>query len=232
MYVLVINQSGNVGKTTIADNVFAPRLKDVRRIRFSVLEPTFTLPEDISVIGSKSYLNIIMGMVAADNVIIDISDKCTEAFMSLVNRSTGILDEFDLIVVPTLADPKIMFDTIGTIEFLARHNVPKEKVKLVFNQADSDDGFDILENHYSEHQTFTWNPAAALPETAFLKHAIGSTNGPTINDLATDKTNFHELLKNESDKAKRTELARKIIVAQKAKNIVKKFDSLYVELIS
>lgn len=134
MKVLVCNLSGNMGKTTLVKHLIAPRMNDARIV---VLESTNAGSDELpspTRLGADDFASLVDIMTLEDDLIVDLgSSESKETIRKLKEYETSV-HEFDLIVVPTISDPKALEDTISTVMTLNALGVQKEKIRIVFNK--------------------------------------------------------------------------------------------------
>ena len=130
MKVAVINFSGNVGKTTIARHLLAPRMPGAEVISIESInaDDGQAAPLRGSQFGElQEYLQTV------DNVVVDIGASNVEDLLSLMRKYRGSHEDFDYFIVPTVPALKQQQDTIATLAELARIGIPAAKIRLVFN---------------------------------------------------------------------------------------------------
>src|SRR6478609_3404775 len=135
MKVAVINFSGNVGKTTIARHLLAPRIAGAEVISIESInaDDGQAAPLRGSQFGElQEYLQTV------DNVVVDIGASNVEELLSLMRKYRGSHKDFDYFVIPTVPALKQQQDTIATLAELARIGIPAAKVRIVFNQVEGD----------------------------------------------------------------------------------------------
>lgn len=129
MKLAVLNNSGNVGKTTIARQLLAPRMGNC---------PIFFV-ESINETGSNVKLagrelrKVLVEMALLDNAIVDIGSSNIEAVYAELARMRLAHQEFDRYVVPATPSTKQQRDTINTLSTLLEMGVEAGRIRLVFN---------------------------------------------------------------------------------------------------
>src|SRR6185369_4899657 len=145
MKVAVISFSGNVGKTTIARHLLAPRLCGAKVI---AIESINAGEEEDLVIRGRQFAELQEYLQVVDNVVVDIGASNVEDLLALMRRYRGSHEDFDYFVIPTVPALKQQQDTTATLAELIRIGVPAAKLKVVFNQVEDDikiaDTFDSL----------------------------------------------------------------------------------------
>jgi len=135
MKVAVINFSGNVGKTTVAVHLLAPRIQGARVI---AIESINAEDGQTDALRGRQFGELQEYLQTADNVIVDIGASNVEELLASMRRYRGSHEDFDYFVLPTVPALKQQQDTIATLVELARLGVPASKLKVVFNQVEDD----------------------------------------------------------------------------------------------
>lgn len=152
MKVVVVNFSANVGKTTVAHQLLAPRLNNAPVI--SVEYSSYRLGR-MNLSGRKLG-DLFEDAFFLDSVVVDVRGPDTERFFNTMDQYAGCEDDFDFYVVPTISQLKQQRDTIYTIEGLAELGIPAKKIRLVFNMVEPDETpeseFPGLIEYYKKHK--------------------------------------------------------------------------------
>ena len=121
MKIAVINFSGNVGKSTVAKHLLAPRLSNAE---FIAVESINADESDTDMIRGKHFGHLQEHMLTLDSAIVDIGASNVEDFIKLMQAYRGSHEDFDYFVVPVVKESKQIKDTIATIQALANMNIP------------------------------------------------------------------------------------------------------------
>jgi hypothetical protein len=135
MKLAVINYSGNVGKTTVARHLLAPRIPDCQVVAVESINADEGQPVTIR---GRQFAQLQEFLQSVDNVVIDIGASNVEELIKLMRRYRGSQEDFDGFIVPAVPARKQQQDTAATLAELARIGVPPERLRLVFNQVDDD----------------------------------------------------------------------------------------------
>ena len=134
MKVALMNYSGNVGKSTAAKHVFAPRMPDSKIFSIESINSDGSGNDDMT--RGKKFFDTVAEMERYENSIADVGSSNIEEVLKAMSRFPGWHEDFDYIVVPTIPMPKQLRDTIATIDALAEQGVPASKIRVWFNQLD------------------------------------------------------------------------------------------------
>lgn len=193
MKILVINLSGNVGKTTITRNLFSPRIKDVEII--SVESSNSDGQEDL-IIKGKKFTELLMAVGILDSAIVDVGASNAEDFLWGMKQQPGAHEEFDLFVIPTVGKSKQLSDTIVTIINLSNLGIPPNKIKVIFNQVEYDDlveeTFGPIYQHYENTKGFEIIDEYINTNELFPRMVKHKT---TIKEVLNDNTDYKGLMK-------------------------------------
>src|SRR5438874_4085739 len=121
MKVAVINFSGNVGKTTVARHLLAPRIAGAEVI---AVESINADDGQSQALRGRQFGQLQEYLQTADNVVVDIGASNVEDLLALMRRYRGSHEDFDHFVVPTVPTRKQQQDTIATLAELSRLGVP------------------------------------------------------------------------------------------------------------
>ncbi|MCC7006934.1 MAG: plasmid stabilization protein [Ottowia sp.] len=229
--VVVINYSGNVGKSTIAKHLLAPRMRAERIDVESINAGASDGSEATERYVGNQFREVQDRILEKDNVIVDVGASNVEEYMRLMRKFRGSHDDVDYFVVPAVPDDKQVGDTINTIMALSDFGVPPEKIRLVFNKVDEEkiSSFDnifspILGFHESEKR-FTLDPDAII-----FSSDIFSMLRPlqkTLSDVLDDKTDYRQQLKQASTSEEKQDCLDMIAAKRLALSASENLDHVY-----
>jgi hypothetical protein len=189
MKIAVINFSGNVGKSTVAHHLLAPRLEGAQVI------PVESINSDDSEKGSamrgKEFGELQDKLMTLRHAVVDIGASNVEDFVLLMRDYHGSHEDFDAFVVPTVPALKQQVDTISTLRALTGEiGVPANRIRVVFNTVTPKDDvskiFSKIFDYYAENRNFVLNRDAVMYENpiyekikAFDRSIIDIRNDPT-----------------------------------------------------
>jgi hypothetical protein len=135
MKILVANLSGNMGKTTLVKHLLAPRMPSARIVCIeSTNAGSDELNSPIRLNVDDEFSSLVDIMALEDELIVDLgSSEAKEMIRKLKEYESSIMD-FDMIVVPVIADPKAFEDTLSTVMTLNALSVPRSKIYILFNK--------------------------------------------------------------------------------------------------
>ncbi|AIY44231.1 Stability protein StdB (plasmid) [Collimonas arenae] len=200
--IAIINFSGNVGKSTLAKQLFAPRMN----------APEFAV-ETINAGGGdnaatetlkgKDFGSLQEEMMRLDSAIVDIGASNVDEFVKLMGQFSGSHEEFDWFVLPVVSEKKQQTDTINTIKTLAGLGVPAKKIRVVFNKVALDDA-DDLTSHFSmlcgfheAEKKFTLRPDAVLFSNEIFDRL--RVLKKSVAEVVADETDYRAMMREAKD---------------------------------
>ena len=196
MKILMIHNSGNVGKSLITREVFyqnfdgnnkmvleiESRNASSSNFNMNVVRIDFDKP---SALQDLTQYGIIY-----DDYGLDIGSSEIKDFLSAIEKTTEILDEFDLIIVPTIKDQKIIPDTKKTM-MVVRLLGYEYKMQVLFNRVTNPS---TIEEDFESLFSWARKEKFALNSNLYLANYTESTN-----DLIRQKLLSSEILQDETD---------------------------------
>ncbi|NMY49318.1 StbB family protein [Pseudomonas sp. WS 5027] len=226
MKVAVINFSGNVGKSTIARHLLAPRMHDATII------PVETINSDGSedeAIKGKQFGELLEALSIMDEAVIDVGASNVEDFVNLMKQYKGSHEDFDFFVVPTVPDSKQMRDTISTIDALAEIGVPAKKIRLIFNRVEFDDMpekvFPGLFDYHASEKTFTLKKDAVIRVNDIYGKLKGDAQN--IGQILADTTDYKALIKESKDQGEKLKFAQFVALRRLAAGVTEDLDAVF-----
>lgn len=229
MKIALLNYSGNVGKTTLARDMFQLNLQDhdlvtIESVNQDGKETTLIRGDD----GDRIYTELLV----QDNLILDIGSSNLESYLNNSAKESELISSIDMFVVPTTPEKKQQFDTYRTVADLVTLGVSKN-IFLVFNQvSDSNDEAlnltfkDLLENVAAF-------PVRASLDNFIFRHDLYSTGKQLIELLSND--DYRSMIV-EANKKGKIELARnyakKYIQQKKVTKLNATYQKIFADLMS
>lgn len=230
MKIAVMNFSGNVGKSTIARHLLAPRLDDATVIPVETINSDGT--QDLTYKG-KEFGDLQQELNLADGAVVDVGASNVEDFIAQMGQYRGSHEDFDFFVVPTVPKAKQLRDTISTIEALAELGVPAKKIRVVFNMVELDDTIDrsfaSLVEYHATRKNFTLRPDAVIHVNDI--YARLSQGSETIREVLADTTDHKEKIKAATDPAEKLHYAQLLSVKRLASGVNEELDAVFKTLL-
>jgi hypothetical protein len=231
MKIAVINFSGNVGKTTVARHLLAPRLNNAQVIAVESINSDGNAEADA--IRGKQFGELLEAMALMDDAVVDIGASNVEDFVNLMKQYRGSHEDFDFYVVPTVSKNKQQRDTISTIDALSDLGIPAKKIRLVFNMVELDEVpervFSGLFEYHASEKTFTLKPDAVIHVNDIYGRLKGSEQ--SIADILSDPSDLKEQLKAAQNADDKLRISRLISIKRLAAGVSEELDGVYKALI-
>lgn len=202
MKIVVLNNSGNVGKTTMAGNMFQPRMKNAPIFSVESLNVDGSADGlDVEKIKGKKFGDLIGRIMPLDAAIIDVGASNVEDFLKQMQQYAGSHEEFDFFIVPVVKEKKQQADTINTIRILAQIGIPKSKIRLLFNKVEVDDSiqeeFPALFGLAEAEKSFTLRPDAVVYFNEVFERM--KSVGKSLQEITADETDYRAMLRTAKD---------------------------------
>jgi hypothetical protein len=229
MDIAVLNYSGNVGKTTVARHLLQPRL-GVELIAVETINADET--EAATAIRGKQFAQLQEYMLTTDGLIVDIGASNVEEFLQLMRRYRGSHSDFDYFIVPTVPALKQQKDTVATLAELERIGVTRERVRLVFNQAEEetplDEAFGMVWAFCQEHAPEHLERKACIFNNELYGRIRQSDT--CIKVLAEDQTDYKRLIGKAADQAEKLSLAQRLATQRLASGVWPQLNACFDQL--
>jgi len=139
MNIAILNYCGLVGKTTLAANLFVPRMPGAKFIAIETINETAAdLGLEIEMIKGGNFISLYKKLGQLSNIIVDVGSSNVESFLAGLMRFEDAHEDVDYFVVPTLSGSREQKETIKTIKLLAGLGVPAKKIRILFNVVEED----------------------------------------------------------------------------------------------
>ena len=229
MKLAVINYSGNVGKTTVARHLLAPRIPGCQVVAVESINADDGQPVTIR---GRQFAQLQEFLQSVDNVVVDIGASNVEELLKLMRRYQDSQQDFDGYVVPTVPARKQQQDTAATLGELARIGVQPERLRVVFNQVDEDDPFDST---FATLLAYCASTGVAIPNAAALisfneVYSLVRGTGQSLAELAADSTDYKALIAQAGKPSDRLALARRLATQRLARGVVPELDACFAAL--
>lgn len=199
MKIAVINFSGNVGKTTVAKQLLAPRLKAQEYTVETINAGASDHDVSSERIKGSQFSGLHDTLMRMDSAIVDIGASNVEEFLKQMTQFAGSHEEFDYFVVPVVAEKKQQTDTVNTINTLNSLGVPAQKIRVLFNKVDADDVdnlesiFPVVLGYIEVEKKAVYRPGSVIHANALFDRLRALEKG--VSELMADETDYRANLK-------------------------------------
>jgi len=229
MKLAVINFSGNVGKSTIARHLLAPRLPRARVIAIESINSDEGQSQSMRGFQFGELQEYLQGV---DDAVIDIGASNVEELMRLMHLYQDSHEEFDCFVVPTVPPPKQQQDTIATLADLRAVGVPPDRIQIIFNMVDDREplerAFHNLLAFLEQQPIASANTSCRLGINEVYARIRGT--GADLAEIARDETDYKRLIARTTDRTAKMALGQKLATRRLARGVVSQLDACFAAL--
>ena len=228
MRLAVINFSGNVGKTTVARHLLAPRIPGCQVVAVESINADDG--QSVTIRG-RQFAQLQEFLQSVDNVVIDIGASNVEELLKMMRRYRDSQEDFDGFIVPTVPVRKQQQDTAATLAELARIGVPPKRLRLVFNQVDDDSPIDRA---FETLLAYCTSSGVVRPASAFISfnevYALVRGTGQSLAELAADRTDYKAEIARAGTHADKLALAQRLATQRLARGVIPELDACFAAL--
>jgi hypothetical protein len=235
MKIAVINFSGNVGKSTVAQHLLAPRLDNAPIIPVESINADGT---ETGTLRGTQFDELQDQLMTLRSAVVDIGASNVEDFVSLMESYEGSHEDFDLFIVPTVPALKQQVDTIATLRALSGDiGVPASKIRVVFNMVDPKRDlakvFSKVFDSHARDKGFVLNREAVIYENPIFEKIKGMNR--SIVDIRNDPTDYVALNAEAIDagqpEAVKAEIRQMVALKRLASRVTTDLDAVFKVLV-
>lgn len=131
--IAIVNNSGNVGKSTICESLLNPRLPNSNIIKVETINSDGT--DDVK-FSADEFDSILKQIDMCDCSIIDVGSSNIEAFILKMQEFKNSHEDIDYFIIPVIPKHKQQIDSVATATMLLSMGISNDKIKFIFNQCD------------------------------------------------------------------------------------------------
>lgn len=208
---VVINFSGNVGKSTVAAHLLKPRMNNATLFSVETLNDTAaTDGVDVEAFKGKKFKELQEEIFLLDDAIVDVGASNVEDFINLMTQYNDSHKHFDYFILPTVKEKKQTIDTINTIKALSKIGIPKQKIRVVMNKVELDDNvqeeFETLFGLEATGKNFVINEKNVIYNNEAFDQC--KDLGVPLSDIVADQTDYRAKAKEAKDNGDSGEATR------------------------
>lgn len=226
----ILNVSGNVGKTTGARHVLAPRMNNAKIFPIETINAD---DEEKETSRGREIIRVQIEMQLLDNAIVDIGSSNIEDVFDVWAQNPGMPEDFDFFIVPVIPAMKPQRDTISTIEILSGLGIPANKIRVLFNQVDLTDNvesvFSGIWQYQRQERKCTLHPNAVIHSNPLFTRLAGSNL--TIKQILVDKTDYKSLIQTTENKDEKLRLLQMLALQRSAIGVSRELDIVFDSLL-
>lgn len=227
--IAVINFSGNVGKTTIARNLLAPRLNSP----VIAIESINQDGQESEMLRAKQFGELSEALPILDSIVVDVGASNSEEFVNYMTQYVGSHQDFDLFVIPVTPSQKQIKDTIATAIALNEIGVLPTKIRILFNQVEPDMDtskvFAPVFAYANDTRACVVGDNLKLYRNDIYGRIAGKTKN--ISDYAQDKTDYKSQISTAEDKDTKLALSAELSNKRLADGVILEHDSVFISLV-
>lgn len=227
--IAVVNNSGNVGKSTICDVLLKPRIESAEIIRVESIN--FDGHEDEK-ISAREFNDILKRIDISDSAIIDVGSSNIEIFINQMEAYKDSQEDIDYFIIPITPHHKQQIDSVSTVANLIDLGVDEEKIRFIFNQTDK---ATPLERQFSDFlhgikqfkkiKIKKYSIIYNTPVFTFLNQS-----GKTFYEVINDDRDFRSLLRQAESREKREVISEEKSIKRLVTGINEELDIAFSNL--
>ncbi|MCD9492608.1 transcriptional regulator [Photobacterium phosphoreum] len=219
--IVVLNNSGNVGKSLICERLLQPRIPNSSIIKIETINADGSDDEKLS---AKNTVEVRTQIDMTDICIVDVGASNIETFLNSLSKMTDTIEDIDLFIIPTTPKAKQLTDTVNTVLSLESLDIPTEKIRIIMNMYDSDFAVEkqypllFSDTSLSELCLDKMENQFVIPNTELFDLALEAELD--YKNIVNDDNDYRALIRATKDKNERTNLS----VKRTIKSLFKGFD--------
>lgn len=230
MKIVVVNFSGNVGKTTVAVNLLKPRMQNAPIYSIESLNSDAAADGvEVEKMRGRHYGELQEQLMMRNSAIVDVGASNVEEFLKLMQQYHGSHEEFDYFVVPAVKERKQMADTVNTIRILSSIGVPRPKIRVVFNMVEVDDDvedeFAPLFGLAELEKSFVLDPRAVIYSNEVFDRL--KEVGRSLDDVSDDTTDYRARLRGAGSDEEKTLCVRMVAIQRLSVSANRNLDDVF-----
>ncbi len=229
MKIVVLNYSGNVGKSTISQALLAPRIP----APVYAVETINSDGTDSQGIKGREFAQLHEELLAESAAVVDVGSSNVESALQEMRKYPGWADDYDYFVVPVTPAKKQQRDTLATLDELADLGVPADKIRVVLNMVEPGDNAETVFAPIFEHAKtgrFTLNSIAVIGINEAYARATAA--GENLLDLANDRTDYKAIIAKSANQDEKRAAAAKLSLQRLAVGVKFELDRVFAALLS
>lgn len=232
MRIATISMSGNVGKTTLAKNLFYPRLPGADLFEIETLNNGIKLKSaSIKTLRGSSYGALIDSIMLSESAVVDIGASNIEVVLKEMQELDGSHEDFDFFIIPIVKDRKVIEESVKTAILLSGLGVPGEKIKMVFNRFPKD--MDLQETFGQVFKIANNGKFTATKEAVIYENPVYAELNKleiSLHELNEDTTDYRAILKDAKNEEEQKHFLTMIANKRRATSATKNLDDVFEAL--
>jgi len=231
MKLMILNSSGNVGKSVVARELIYPRFDSAKIIEVETVNKSSKDFPGIDVYKHEPggdldllYLEVLQN----ENVILDVGASNLAAFWDEISRIAGFVDLFERFVIPATPGDKEQTDTYKTIRFLRSNGIDDAKIRVVFNrvkQSVDHEFAPLLAADFDFDRSLVIRESQLFSELGLLKRTIFDIYNPDLDA-------YKKRILSEADPRQKLILVKSDLANRMAHKVIEDFDEIFEKITS
>jgi hypothetical protein len=228
MRLCVLNYSGNVGKSTLAKHLLAPRLNDCEMLNVESINAD---DSDDEAIRGRRFRELTEMLDLCNCAVVDVGSSNVEDYLIGMKEFRGAHEDYDAFIVPTTPPKKQQRDTVSTISALAQMGVEPQRIRIILNWVDHGE-----EPHQVFASLIAWTKEqkrCPVPRAVVGYNELFSLlrdSGRTIAQLLADDTDYRGAMRATSDADEKLRLSRALAMRRLAIGVQEDLDAAWEAL--
>jgi MinD-like ATPase involved in chromosome partitioning or flagellar assembly len=231
MKVCVINFSGNVGKTTVAANLLAPRMGAELFSVESLNQDAAGDKVEAKRLRAQRFGELQSEILKRDAAIVDVGASNVETYLEMMGVYEESQHDYDYYIVPTVKDRKQTADTVNTIAALRKLGVGPERIKVVFNKVEK---HDVLAEEFAALFGMAARGELEIDERAVLyKNEVFELikdGDQSLAEVIADATDHREALRQATTEHAKDEAIARLAIKRLSTSCARNMDAAYAAL--
>lgn len=193
----VLSLTGKVGKSTIFNNLLAPRFPTAKQFRMETINLSGLSDDEVVILKGKEFVKLQNELSKTNCALVDIGASNIEGFLYSMHQQAGAHESYDCFIIPVEAtDSKsdAIDEFIKLVTILHKEGVEPERIKVIFNklEPDADVAYEmrkIIKFHEMEGW-FTLNLNAVIHSSPAF--AALSEVKKTFSEMLVDETPYRQ----------------------------------------
>lgn len=237
--IALLNNSGNVGKSTLSVHCFLPRMANALYIPVESINVGSNVhlanqekAPPLSAEKTAEILNQVLEVMCERPVLLDIGSSNIEVFTRQLMKMEEVLVAISTVVVPCVPNEKVIADTLNTIDRLVEEmGYPANQIWVVGNMmpanAKVEESFaDIIRR--SQIQGFNFVSDVIELDDAF---EVAEKMRKSLYEAAHEESYLKQLMSGQVARDDRKKIAALATFQSRAKGISKTMDSIFEQIV-
>ena len=227
--VACVNNSGNMGKTTLCEAMLKPRIAGAEVVKVESLNYDGTEDEKLH---SRDFDIILKRIGVTDKVIVDVGASNIEEFISQMESYEGSQEDIDYFIVPVIPMDKQQVDSVATVATLLDIGVEPERIKFIFNMVDKvipfERQFRIFLSGMNSYKKVKINNNSIVYYTNVF--AMLTKMNKSFAEVSSDERDFRSLIRQTESREEREKLSEEQSVKRLVNGVIKDLDIAFSNL--